>query len=63
MKLVAVVTTTDVIRETLVGIGVSPRPPPIAPAKPRGLFAFDEFADFGDFAPEQTENHEPFANW
>jgi hypothetical protein len=60
MKLVAVVMTADAIRETLVGIGVSPRPPPIAPAKLRGLFGFDEF---GDFAPEQTESHEPFADW
>jgi hypothetical protein len=25
-----------------------------------GLFAYDEF---GDFAPEQTESHEPFADW
>jgi hypothetical protein len=60
MKLVAVVMTADAIRETLVGIGVSPRPPPIAPAKLRGLFSYDEF---GDFAPEQTESHEPFADW
>jgi hypothetical protein len=60
MKLVAVVMTADAIRETLVGIGVSPRPPPIAPAKPRGLFGFDEF---GDFAPEQTERQEPFPDW
>jgi hypothetical protein len=35
------------------------RLPPIAPAKLRGPFAFDEF---GDFAPEQTESHEPFAD-
>jgi hypothetical protein len=60
MKLVAVVMTADAIRETLVGIGVSPRPPPIAPAKLRGLFSYD---DFGDFAAEQTESHEPFADW
>ncbi len=60
MKLVAVVMTADAIRETLVGIGVSPRPPPIAPAKLRGLFGFDEFADF---APEQTESQEPFEDW
>ncbi len=59
-KLAALVMTADIIRETLVGIGVSPRRPPIIPAKPRGLFAFDEF---GDFAPEQTESHEPFADW
>jgi hypothetical protein len=63
MKLVAVVMTADAIRETLVGIGVSPRPPPIAPAKPRGLFAYNEFGDFGDRAPEQTESHESFADW
>jgi hypothetical protein len=63
MKLVAVGVTADAIRETLVGIGVSPRPPLIAPAKPRGLFAFDEFADFGDRAPEQTESHESFPDW
>jgi hypothetical protein len=60
MKLVAVVMTADAIRETLVGIGVSPRPPPIDPAKPRGLFGFDEF---GNFAPEQTERQEPFSDW
>ena len=48
MTLVAVVMTSDAIRETLVGIGASPRPPPIAPAKLRGLFVYD---DFGDFAP------------
>jgi hypothetical protein len=60
MKLVAVVMTADAIRETLVGIGVSPRPPPIAPAKPRGLFAHDEF---GNFTPEQTERQEPFSDW
>jgi hypothetical protein len=60
MKLVAVVMTADAIRETLVGIGVSPRPPPIAPAKPRGLFGFDEF---GDFPPERSENTESFADW
>jgi hypothetical protein len=55
--------TADAIRETMVGIGVSHLPPPMAPAKPRGLFACDEFADFGDFAPEQTDGHESFANW
>jgi hypothetical protein len=60
MKLVAVVISGDVIRDTLVAIGVSPRPPPIAPAKPRGLFAFDEF---GDCALEGAESREPFADW
>ena len=45
---------------SVVGIGVSPRPPPIAPAKLRGLFGFDEFSDF---APERTESNEPFADW
>ena len=60
MKLVAVVMTADAIRETLLGIGVSPRPSPIAPAKLLGLFGFDEF---GDFAPEQTEGHDSFADW
>ncbi len=60
MKLVAVVMTADAIRETLVGFGVSPRPPPVAPPKPGRLFAFDEF---GDFAPEQPESREPFADW
>jgi hypothetical protein len=61
MKLVAVGMAADAIQETLVGIGVSPPPPPpIAPAKLRGLFGFDEL---GDFAPEQTESHEPFAGW
>jgi hypothetical protein len=60
MKLVAVVMTADAIRETLVGIGVSPRPPPIAPAKLRGLFSYD---DFGDFPPERSENTESFADW
>jgi hypothetical protein len=60
MKLVAVVMTVDAIRETLVGIGVSPRPPPIAPAKLRGLFAYE---DFGDFSAEQVEKTESFADW
>jgi hypothetical protein len=60
MKLVAMAVSGDAIRETLVGIGVSPRPPPIAPAKLRGLFAYD---DFGDFPPERSENTESFADW
>ena len=60
MKLVAMVVSGDAIRETLVGIGVSPRPPPIAPAKLRGLFAYD---DFGDFVAERVEGTESFADW
>jgi hypothetical protein len=60
MKLVAVVMSGDVIRDTLVAIGVSARPPPIAPPKSRGLFAFDEFSN-STF--ERTDNSEPFADW
>jgi hypothetical protein len=60
MKLVEVVMSGDRIRDTLIAIGVSPRPPPIAPAKLPGLFRFDEF---GDCTPEHIENSESSADW
>ncbi len=61
MNLVEVVMSGDRIRDTLVAIGVSPRLPPIAPAKLPGLFGEGEFADTdsgwsndGDSASEAT---------
>jgi hypothetical protein len=41
------VTTDKSGANKAVGIGVSPRPPPIAPAKLRGLFGFDEWRAWG----------------
>jgi hypothetical protein len=45
MKLAEVVMSGERIRDTLVAIGVSPHPPPIAPARTLGMFGFEEFAD------------------
>ena len=55
MKLVEVVMSGDRIRATLTAIGVSPRPPPIAPARLPGLFGADEFAD----GNSDTDSHWP----
>ena len=54
MKLVEVVMSGDRIRDTLVAIGVSPRPPPIAPAKLPGLFGVGEFADADSYWPDDN---------
>lgn len=60
MKLIEVVMSGERIRDTLIAIGVSPRPPPMAPEKLPGLFGFDEF---GDCTPEHIENSESSADW
>ncbi len=54
MKLVEVVMSGDRIRDTLIAIGVSPRPPPIAPAKLPGLFGVGEFADADSYWPDDN---------
>ena len=56
MKLVEVVMSGERIRDTLVAIGVSPRPPPIAPARTPGLFGFEEFADTDSCWPDDNES-------
>ena len=58
MKLVEVVMSGDRIRDTLVAIGVSPRPPPITPARLPGLFGVGEFAE----ANSDTDSHWPDDN-
>ncbi len=54
MKLVEVVMSGERIRDTLVAIGVSPRPPPIAPARTLALFVLEEFADKDSCWPDDN---------
>lgn len=67
MKLVEVVMSGDRIRETLVAIGVSPRPPPIASARLPGLFGVDAFADTDSDTesqwPDDNDNTSEAARW
>ena len=63
MKLAEVVMSGERIRDTLVAIGVSPRPPPIAPAKLPGLFGADEFADMDSCWRDSGDSHSEDASW
>ena len=63
MKLVEVVMSGDRIRDTLIAIGVSPRPPPIAPAKLPGLFGVEEFADTDLCWRDCGDSHSKDASW